>query len=476
MTGKPVHMLKYEEDVMAKDVYDLIIVGAGSGGCATAKVAAEQGLKVLLIDKRKKDDIGNKLTFDTIPAYTFEALGIPVPEGDELDMRMLKLKVFSPNRKHSFEADLDGYLAHRRLLGQRLLKYALDAGCTLLPETEVIEPILERNFIIGVLCRGPKKTATEYRSKILVDASGIFAVVRDKLPHSVYHKEGMIPEDTVMTYREIRDLTGSTEIIPPNDYPGWYCTLENRGYFWIVPEDKDKTNIGCGLPMFHDHPDPVKVTHEFCSAHTDKIGKKVYAKGTGPTPYLPMRPCQPELVGNGFMLVGDSGYQVSTNSGFGVPGSVIAGRNAAQVAALAIRNDDVSRKGLWEYNVQYKRGFGSSRPFADAIRIFVQNLPHGELNALVETGLMGSKEFSALWSDRTFDYTIQERIKKFRNSRGHMGLFIKVSLVFLIAKRLEKLYKKFPSSIDEFNTWMFKRTCLYTLLFKILGLKRGISS
>ena len=143
---------------------------------------------------------------------------------------------------------------------------------------------------------------------------------------------------------------------------------------------------------------------------------------------------------------------------------------------MAIRNDDVSRKGLWDYNVQYKRGFGSSRPFADAIRIFVQNLPHDELNALVETGLMGSKEFSALWSDRTFDYTIQERIEKFRNSRGHLGLFMKVSLVFLIAKRLEKLYKKFPSSIDDFNTWMFKRTCLYTLLFKILGLKRGISS
>ncbi|HOO39055.1 MAG TPA: NAD(P)/FAD-dependent oxidoreductase, partial [Deltaproteobacteria bacterium] len=459
---------------MAKaDVYDLIVAGAGSGGCATAKVAAEQGLKVLLIDKRKKDDIGDKLTFDTIPAYTFEALGIPVPEGDELDIRMLKLKVFPPNRKCSFEANLDGYLAHRRLLGQRLLKYALDAGCTLLPETEVIDPIVEGNFITGVKCKDPKGTVVQYRSKIVVDASGIFAVVRDKLPHSVYHNEGMIPEDTVMTYREIRDLKGSSEIIPQNDYPGWYCTLENRGYFWIVPEDNGKTNIGCGLPMFTGHPDPVKVTKEFCDAHTDKIGKEIYAKGTGPTPYLPMRPCQPELVGNGFMLVGDSGYQVSTNSGFGVPGSVIAGKIAAEVAASAIRKGDVGRECLWEYNVQYKRGFGSSRPFADAIRIFVQNLSHDDLNALVETGLMGSKEFSALWSDRTFDYTIQERIEKFKSSQGHPSLFIKVSIVFLIAKRLEKLYKKFPSSIDGFNAWMLKRTLLYALLFKVLGLKRG---
>jgi digeranylgeranylglycerophospholipid reductase len=461
---------------MSKDVYDLIVVGAGSGGCATAKVASERGLKVLLLDKRKKDDIGDKLTFDTIPAYAFEALGIPVPEGNELDMRMLKLKVFSPNRKFSFEADLDGYLTHRRLLGQRLLKYALDAGCTLLTETEVTDPLLERDFIVGVRCLNPKGTVTEYRSRVVVDASGIFAVVRDKLPHSVYHKEGMLPEDTVMTYREVRDLLGSSDYVPSHDYPGWYCTLQNRGYFWIVPEDKGKTNIGCGLPMFPGHPDPVKVTLEFCSSHTDKIGEKVYAKGTGPTPYLPMRPCQPELVGNGFMLVGDAGYQVSTNSGFGVPGSVMAGKIAAEVAASAIREGDVSRKGLWGYNVQYKRGFGSSRPFADAIRIFIQNLSHDEVNVLVETGLMGPKEFSALWSDRTFDYTLQERIAKFRASRGHLGLFMTVSIVFLIAKRLEKLYKKFPSSIDDFNSWMLKRTLLYALLFKTCGLKRGISS
>ncbi|MCX5849497.1 MAG: NAD(P)/FAD-dependent oxidoreductase [Deltaproteobacteria bacterium] len=461
---------------MIKDTYDLIVVGAGSGGCATAKVAAEQGLKVLLLDKRKKDDIGDKLTFDTIPVYAFEALGIPIPEGDELDKRMLKLKVFSPNWKYSFEADLDGYIAQRRLLGQRLLKYAMDAGCTLLPETEVIDPIMERDFIIGIRCRGPQGTLGEYRAKIVVDASGILAVVRDRLPHSVYHNEGIIPEDTVFCYREVRDLLGSSDIIPPHDYPGWYCGLQNRGYFWNVPQDKGTIDIGCGVPMFPNHPDPVKVTNEFCALHPDKIGKKVYAKGTGPTPCLPMRTCQPELVGNGFMLVGDAGYQVSTNSGFGVPGSIIAGKLAAEVAASAIRKGDVSRKSLWEYNVRYKKGFGATRPFADAFRILFQNVPVDEVNTCIELGLVGSKEFSALWSDRTFDYTIKELIAKLIKSKGHIGLLLKLFLVFLIAKRLEKLYKKFPSDIDDFNLWMLKRTFLYMRLFKILGLKRGIAS
>lgn len=195
--------------------------------------------------------------------------------------------------------------------------------------------------------------------------------------------------------------------------------LQNRGYFWIVPEDKNKTNIGCGLSKFPGYPDPVKVTLDFCNAHPDKIGAKMYAKGTGPTPNLPMRPCQPELVGNGFMLVGDTGYQVCTNSGFGVPGSVIAGKIAAEVAASAIRKGDVSRKSLWKYNIQYKRGFGSSRPSADAFRIFILNLPHEEIDVLVETGLLGTKEFSALWSDRTS--TIRSRSAS-PNSKAARGI------------------------------------------------------
>ncbi|HPC47682.1 MAG TPA: hypothetical protein PLW83_06525, partial [Deltaproteobacteria bacterium] len=257
---------------------------------------------------------------------------------------------------------------------------------------------------------------------------------------------------------------------------GWYCILQNRGYFWIVPEAKDKTNIGCGLPMFPGHPDPVQVTRTFCAEHKENIGEKVYAEGTGPTPFLPMRPCQPELVGNGFMLVGDAGYQVSTNSGFGVPGSVIAGKIAAEVAASAIRKGDVSRKALWEYNVRYKRGFGSSRPFADAIRIFVQNLSHEDLDRLVGSGLIGSKEFSALWMDRTFRYSIPELMGKLRAGKSYPGLLTRTSLVYLIACLLERHYKNFPSSIDDFNSWMLKRTLLYAFLFKVLRLKRGISS
>ncbi|MBN1574425.1 MAG: NAD(P)/FAD-dependent oxidoreductase [Deltaproteobacteria bacterium] len=451
-----------------RETYDLIIVGAGSGGCATAKTASERGLSVLLIDKRKREEIGDKLTFDTIPAYAFRELDIPYPEGNELDMKMEKLKVFSPNRKHNFEAPLDAYLTHRLLLGQRLLKYALDAGAELLPEADVINPIVEDNFLVGVRCRLANGSEKELRSKVTCDASGIRAVVRDALPKEVYKGEDIRPEDTVKCYREVRDLIGECDYTPPPDYPGWYCILQNRGYFWIVPEGDGEANVGCGLPLFADNPDPKDVTLDFFDEHPHIFGEEVYGRGTGPTPFIPMRADQPELVANGLVLVGEAGWQVATNSGFGVPGSIVAGKLAAGVAARAIETGDVSREKMWEYNVLWKRGQGAVRAFTDGIRLLVQYMDHSELNDLVRLELLGPKEFSYLWRDETFRYNIFEMAAKLFKGIGNVPLLMKVFRAYRTCVNIEKIYKKFPKDVSGFDKWKKRRDGAYKKLFKIV--------
>lgn len=459
---------------MEKGEYDLVVVGAGSGGCAIAKTASEKGLRVLIIDRRRKEDIGCKLTFDTIPSYAFGSFGIPFPEGEELDFRMRKLKVFSPGKNCSFDADMDAFLCHRHLLGQRLLKYAEQAGCELHPGAEILEPVVEKDFVVGVSYKTADGKQKSCRAKVVCDASGFNAVLRDRLPDHVYRSERILAEDTVVCYREVRDLKGGSFVVPDADFPGWYCFLQDRGYFWVVPEKGGKANVGCGIPLFPDHPDPERLTAEFCRANSHLIGEKVYAKGTGPTPYLPMRADQPELVGNGFLLVGDSAYQVSTNSGFGVPGSLVAGKIAGEVVAGAVGKGDVSREGLWEYNVSWKRGGGSMRAFADGIRLFVQNLEHEDLDVLIQTGILGPREFSNIWSDRTFEYGLSERLRKLFGGLFHPKLLLKAQLVFHASKRLEKLYQAFPENPKGFAAWMREREKTYRRLFRLLNVQRGI--
>lgn len=451
-----------------RDSYDLIVVGAGSGGCATAKVASEKGLSVLLIDKRKREEIGDKLTFDTIPAYAFRELDIPFPEGKELDMKMEKLKVFSPDRKHSFEAPLDAYLAHRRLLGQRLLKYALDAGAELLAEADVVSPIVDGKSVVGVKCRLADGSERELRSKVTCDASGIRAVVRDALPKDVYRGEDIRPEDTVKCYREVRDLIGECDYTPPADYPGWYCILQDRGYFWIVPEGDGETNVGCGLPLFAGNPDPKDVTIDFINEHPDIFGEEIYGKGTGPTPFIPMRADQPELVANGLVLVGEAGWQVATNSGFGVPGSIVAGKMAAGIVAKAVEAGDASRERLWEYNVEWKKGQGAVRAFTDGVRLLVQYMDQDELNDFVRLKLMGPKEFSHLWRDETFRYNVFELLAKLFRSIGNIPLVMKVFRAYLTCIKIEKIYQSFPEDVRGFDAWKKKRDGAYEKLFKIV--------
>ncbi len=46
--------------------YDVIVAGSGTGGATTAYTIAKRGLSVLLIDRKSKDQIGNKTCGDAL--------------------------------------------------------------------------------------------------------------------------------------------------------------------------------------------------------------------------------------------------------------------------------------------------------------------------------------------------------------------------------------------------------------------------
>lgn len=459
---------------MKPDTFQLIIIGAGISGCSIAMEAAKNDLSVVLIDKQKKENIGEKNTCDTIPSYVFDELSLPLPAEDEIRNVMKSMKVFSPNMRYHFETAIGAYLVHRSKFYQRLLNDGLARGVCLHTETEYKEPVIEKGFIIGVRCRTSGGKNKEYRGQIICDASGYTGIVRNSLPDSVYHYEALNRHDTAWGYKEVRDIIDSSETIPDGNFPGWYCYIKNRGYAWIIPECNGKGNIGCWVPLSSGDLDPEKLTKEYCDSVPEYIGKKTYDTGIGPEPYVPLRTCQPELVGNGFMVVGDAAYQSSPVSAFGMPGSMIAGKCAAEVAVSAIKKRDVSRKGLWEYNVRYKQGRGAAQAFLHPIRIFLQNTTDHDMNILIKTGLLGSMEFSLLWTNHTFTYTVVDHIKKFFIGFPHFRLLLKLRFIYSLCKKMETHYRQFPKNIKMFKIWSSKRKKLYQKLFNRLKVKREL--
>ena len=181
--------------------YDVIVVGAGTGGTMAAKTAAKAGLKVLLIDKKPKHRIGDKVCGDAIGRHHFDNLGLSYPKGDELESVFEGIEVYSPDLETVFRIKgerLEGFGVNRYLFGQRLLKEAVDAGAELKDDTNVVKPIVKENFVKGVVVKSGNEIK-EIEANIVIDASGVSGVIRKRLTSEFGVEKEILQEDLILS-------------------------------------------------------------------------------------------------------------------------------------------------------------------------------------------------------------------------------------------------------------------------------------
>jgi flavin-dependent dehydrogenase len=154
-----------------KNNFDVIVVGAGTGGSTAARFAAEKGLKVCLIDRKEKNKIGDKICGDAVGTDVFDFLSIKHPKGEELSCRIKGAKLYSPDLKKCIDltdSKQAGYIVNRIEFGQRLLNEALDAGVEqFMDKTMVLDLLYNKNFVAGVkVSKSKAKKWREIRFKI----------------------------------------------------------------------------------------------------------------------------------------------------------------------------------------------------------------------------------------------------------------------------------------------------------------------
>ncbi len=120
---------------------------ARKAGCLAAKTIAESGLKVCIVEKNKREAIGEKICGDALGEHHLTFLGLEKPNGGELEAKIDGMKIYSPNENTVFtvaDKDFKGYLLNRRLFGQWLLKKAIDNGAQLQDSTNFLFTLLEK--------------------------------------------------------------------------------------------------------------------------------------------------------------------------------------------------------------------------------------------------------------------------------------------------------------------------------------------
>lgn len=356
-----------------------------------AQTAAESGLSVRLIDSKPEDDIGDKACGNVVSTDDLDRVGIRHPKDI---CRVLKgVKVFSPDRKTVFTINLKHFVLDRRAFGQKLLSDAKRAGVEFSDRTKALAPLVENGKVVGI-----KTDKGEMLSKLVVDASGFQAVIRNKLP-GVERVHG---GDTGVCYLEIRELKKQ---IDPNYFLIYLKGVEN-GYCWVTPERKNRANIGIGVQGDSNHPSPKTLFYKHVFSWFNLENSKLIKTKGGIVPTR--EPINP-LCSNGVMFVGDAGCQTNPVDAGGIGLSLAGGRIAGEVAA------DATEMGtdLKEYHRRYMNAYGNHQVALDAIRKFWREITDDDLNYLMHSGVIAKEDLEKMALGMGVELSALEKAKRF---------------------------------------------------------------
>jgi len=236
---------------MIKTDYDIVVIGCGPAGTTTARVAAEKGLKVLLIDKRQElgapIQCSGALSANALEECNIEpnkefiqedVFGFSVynNEGDETVLDYRKLK----SEKYGAELGKKplGYVVDRRRFDRYLFTLAERSGVDIWLKTEGVNYKPLEDGTCEVYLRRLNKEIT-VRAKVLVGADGLQSQVGKWSGLQTHIKM----TELASCFQFIVDgveTNGLLEIVTGHEWaPG--------GYAWLFPKGNGYAEVGLGV-------------------------------------------------------------------------------------------------------------------------------------------------------------------------------------------------------------------------------------
>jgi digeranylgeranylglycerophospholipid reductase len=331
-----------------KSDYDVIVVGAGPAGSMAARTAAENGLDVLLIEKRQ--EIGD-------PVRCAEGTGkLGLMQFMEPDPRWIcaevtGARIFSPDGtcielSEKLAGKEVGYVLERKIFDRAVAKSAAKAGAEVQVKTQAISLVKENGHICGI--KGKYRGDDfEARARVIVGADGIESKVGKWAGINTTLKPKDIETCAQFLVTDIDIKSDSCDFYLGNQRaPG--------GYVWVFPKGKREANVGLGmLGSRFTGKHPIDYLHEFMAWKFPE--GKIIETVVGAVPASGMLK---QLSTDGLVLVGDAGRVSDPITGGGIYNGMVSGRIAGNVIADAIKSNDVSAKKLQRYDREVREALG----------------------------------------------------------------------------------------------------------------------
>ena len=339
---------------------EVVVVGAGPSGSATAIMLARQGHDVLLLDR--EDFPRDKTCGDGIPAGAIEVLHSLGMEEKlrQADFYPVNRILLSSPHGHVLEADLkpgvtgaSSYVVPRMKFDALIQEHAVDSGAEFL-RAQVQEPIVEDGKVAGVRAK-VNGSVEEIRSKIVIGADGVTSVVARAL-RSDKHEDG---------HRAValRCYTEGLEV-RPHQVEFYLYNAILPGYAWIFPFSEDRTNLGLGMRL-DKYRDEEKSLEEMVEVFLEmplikqRLDAGIELKDVAVW-QLDFGSREMQRAYDGAVLVGDAAGLINPLTGGGIHNGLQSALLAGQVVHEALAQDDVTLQNLRRYDIDLEERMKSS--------------------------------------------------------------------------------------------------------------------
>ncbi len=355
-----------------KEQYDCIIVGGGPAGSSAATIVSQGGFDTLLLEREAmpRYHIGESLMPEAF--WCFERLGVLDQMRNSDYVRKVSVQFVSSTGKESqpfFFKQHDPrecsstWQVERAEFDHMLFKNAAANGASCVDQARVMDVLMDGDRAVGVTVQTSDGTSKEVRAKVVVDATGLQAVIANRM--GLRRDEEDLKKIAIWSYfenaeREPGEHGGATIILHTEKKDSW---------FWFIPLRNGITSVGVvgdRSYMLEDRGSPEQTFADelaLCPAMQRRL-----ALSTNIEKYRVAREFSyttTQQSGDGWVLVGDAMGFIDPIYSSGVYFALQSGIMAADVVVTGLRNDDTSATQLASWVDEFKEGTQWIRKLVD---------------------------------------------------------------------------------------------------------------
>ena len=478
--------------------YDIIVAGGGLAGMIVAASAAyysKQSLKILVVDRNASPQLGKKTISGWVCGdavgknsvdYMTSRIGIKW-QNPEIEHPVKGVIAFSPDHETSISFDGEGYILNRKVLPQKQLNDALNAGIEIKYNLALRNVLTDNGNVIGVEGEDLEtKSPFKKTSKIVVDCTGVTSVLRTNLPINSHIQKKINRDDLEATGRYIYNF--QNEVEDSTFFDPDYCLIHldqniaPGGYAWVFPKGKSKVNVGLGVQQkaMEEHNRKQGQRKDLKTKIDDYVRLNPVIKnpqiadgesddgnnwGTWQVSVRRQNDC---LVANGYMLVGDSAWMPKPLDAGGIGPAIIAATIAGKDSVQSIQANDYSEESLWQYNLDFVDAYGYKTAGLEVFRRLLQKLSNDQINFGMKH-FLSKLDIENITNGEHPEFGMVDKLNMFIHGAINKSLAEDLKHTANVNKKLVVHYHNYPKGPNDFPEWQIGLSKLMSDAFVKLG-------